>query len=138
MSLLVEAGIFDEITLNFLIAGHTHSFIDQVFSTFSAIIGKSHFIATPLALRYLLVQCTNAETTLPLVYQPFHFVVKVVICFVLRILVPFITLTLILFFISLPSLDLTTESFFRSTLTQSSNFTMYRIASGSRESMVFA
>jgi hypothetical protein len=73
----VEAGIFDEITLNFLIAGHTHSFIDQVFSTFSAIIGKSHFIATPLALRYLLVQCTNADTTLPLVYQPVHFQVKV-------------------------------------------------------------
>ncbi len=54
LSLLVEAGEFDEIHMNYLIVGHTHSLIDQFFSTLSKAIRNADFIGSPLALRDLL------------------------------------------------------------------------------------
>ena len=53
-SVMVEHKTFDTIEVNFLVAGHTHSTIDQYFSVFSHSIGKSSFIGTPLALEWLL------------------------------------------------------------------------------------
>jgi hypothetical protein len=50
MSLLVETCAFDVITVNFMIVGHTHSSIDQYFSTLSTAIKNCDFIGSPMAL----------------------------------------------------------------------------------------
>ena len=55
LTALVEKGIFDKISVNFLIVGHTHASIDQYFSTLSTAIKQTYFIPTPLALRELLL-----------------------------------------------------------------------------------
>lgn len=54
LSLLVELKHFDEISMNFLIVGHTHTLIDQFFSILSKHIKQADFIASPLALFELL------------------------------------------------------------------------------------
>ena len=54
LSLLVEKFIFDKITVNFLIVGHTHASINQFFSVLSGAIKDSDWIATPISLRQLL------------------------------------------------------------------------------------
>ena len=53
-SLLIEQFFFDEIHVNFLIVGHTHSSIDQYFSVLTGAIKNSFFIASPLSLMELL------------------------------------------------------------------------------------
>jgi len=53
-SALVQTLHFEEIHMNYLIVGHTHSSIDQYFSVLSRAIKKSLFIGSPLALHNLL------------------------------------------------------------------------------------
>jgi hypothetical protein len=53
-SQLLEEFHLDEIRVNFLIVGHTHSSIDQYFSVLSKAIKSAAFIASPLALSELL------------------------------------------------------------------------------------
>ena len=45
-STLVDLGVFDEVTLSFLMVGHTHEDIDQIFSLVSAAV-KHYDIVTP-------------------------------------------------------------------------------------------
>lgn len=56
LSLLIETFIFDKIEVNFLIVGHTHSSIDQFFSTLSKLIGSTSFIGSPIALEQLFTK----------------------------------------------------------------------------------
>jgi hypothetical protein len=56
LSLLVESREFDEIYMNYLIVGHTHSLIDQFFSVLSKAIKSVDFIGSPLALEELFLQ----------------------------------------------------------------------------------
>ena len=39
--MLVDKGIFDKIKVGFLLVGHTHDQIDQMFSTFSRRLGRN-------------------------------------------------------------------------------------------------
>ena len=56
LSLLVEQGHFDEIQVNFLIVGHTHTTIDQYFSVITKqLYGK--FVGSPLSLQHLFNEC---------------------------------------------------------------------------------
>ena len=55
-SLLVEDKYFDTVEIGFLIVGHTHSSIDQYFSTVSRAIYRANFISSPLALIELIRQ----------------------------------------------------------------------------------
>jgi hypothetical protein len=50
LSLLVQLQYFKEISLNFLIVGHTHCILDQYFSTLSTKINSCNFIGSPFAL----------------------------------------------------------------------------------------
>jgi hypothetical protein len=50
---LVEDGVFDVIDMFFLIAGHTHCPIDQLFSVVSAAITRAEFIGSKLAMMAL-------------------------------------------------------------------------------------
>lgn len=59
LSLLVEEREFDEIQMNYLIVGHTHSSIDQFFSTLSKAIFNADFIGSPLALCSLFQQAVG-------------------------------------------------------------------------------
>ena len=52
-SLLVEAGLVDEVYLSFLVVGHTHCNLDQEFSMHSKYISKSAWIGSPLAMQEL-------------------------------------------------------------------------------------
>lgn len=52
--MLIETGVLDKVDANFMIVGHTHSSIDQYFSTLSKTIGDSGFIGSPMALWNLL------------------------------------------------------------------------------------
>jgi hypothetical protein len=54
-SILVELCLFKVIQVNFLIVGHTHCSVDRMFGTFSDRINACKFIASPHALRHLLV-----------------------------------------------------------------------------------
>lgn len=54
ISALIELIIFDVIHVNFLIVGHTHCSVDQLFGSFSDGINGSKFIASPPALWKLL------------------------------------------------------------------------------------
>lgn len=58
-SALIEQEIFDEIRVNFLIVGHTHSNLDQYFSVYSKKIRKSDYIASPLAMHELYNSAHN-------------------------------------------------------------------------------
>lgn len=53
-TLLVELGFLDEVYVFFLLVGHTHVKIDQIFSIFASAIFVSHFIGSPEALWDLL------------------------------------------------------------------------------------
>ena len=58
LSLLVERGHMDEIHVNFLIVGHTHTSIDQYFSVITKqLYGK--FVGSPLSLQYLFNVCQS-------------------------------------------------------------------------------
>jgi len=50
LSHLVEQGHLTVIHLNFLVVGHTHAPPDQTFSSYSKLIRRTHFLATPQAL----------------------------------------------------------------------------------------
>ena len=54
-SVLVELCLFKVIQINFLIVGHTHCSVDRMFGRFSDKIRAAYFIASPLALRKLLI-----------------------------------------------------------------------------------
>ena len=56
LSLLIEHGHFDEIHVNFLIVGHTHTTIDQYFSVITNKM-KGKFIGSPLALQHIFNSC---------------------------------------------------------------------------------
>ena len=64
-SLLVERHIFDEISMGFLIVGHTHSSIDQFFSVLCTAIEASKFIGSPMALHELYSKCSNDQRMIP-------------------------------------------------------------------------
>ena len=58
LSLLIEKGYFDEIRVNFLIVGHTHTTIDQYFSVITKkLFGK--VVLSPLSLQNLFNTCQN-------------------------------------------------------------------------------
>jgi hypothetical protein len=54
MTLLLETFIFDKVSVNFLIVGHTHSSIDQYFSVLSGAIKEAKYIGSPLGLMTIL------------------------------------------------------------------------------------
>jgi hypothetical protein len=54
LSLLIEEGFFDTIQVNFLIVGHTHTTIDQYFSSVSKSLSKCSFIGSPMSFRNML------------------------------------------------------------------------------------
>ena len=69
LSLLVESMEFDEIHMNYLIVGHTHSLIDQFFSVLSKAISRADFIGSPLALKELLLQAAGDRIS---VFRPIN------------------------------------------------------------------
>lgn len=54
LSLLVEMHQFEEIEVNFLIVGHTHTTIDQYFGVISDAIKSCRFIGSPVSLWHLI------------------------------------------------------------------------------------
>lgn len=82
LSMLLEEKFVDEITVGFLIVGHTHASIDQFFSTLSSLISKASFIGSPLALMNLFLE--NKKDTLELCRQ-------IVVCYDFkRAIAPFV------------------------------------------------
>jgi len=67
--MLVEKNLVDEVLINFLIVGHTHSSLDQWFSVFSKRISASKYIGTPLSMEYLLQHSHTSFSEQPLVYK---------------------------------------------------------------------
>jgi hypothetical protein len=63
MSLLLESFIFDKISVNFLIVGHTHSSIDQYFSVLSKAIKEAKYIGSPLGLVTILSMAHKKDKT---------------------------------------------------------------------------
>lgn len=60
LSYLVELEKFDNIYVNFLVVGHTHTSIDQYFSVITRKICSKRFVGSPIALhvskpKYLLL-----------------------------------------------------------------------------------
>lgn len=66
LSLLAQKLHFDEIFVNFLIVGHTHTTIDQYFSVITNKICSKKFVGSPLALqvRYCEIVVNNLAKTL--------------------------------------------------------------------------
>ena len=60
---MVEGGYFEEITIGFLLVGHTHASIDQYFSCLRHRIREAMFIASPLALQYLFSLLNSATSS---------------------------------------------------------------------------
>lgn len=60
-SVLVELGRFDEITMGFLLVGHTHASIDQYFSCLRKRIRQALYIASPAAMRKLFAYALDEE-----------------------------------------------------------------------------
>ena len=58
LSLLVQNGYFDEIQVNFLIVGHTHTTIDQYFSVITYQM-RGKIITSPLSLQHLFNSCQD-------------------------------------------------------------------------------
>jgi chromosomal replication initiation ATPase DnaA len=54
LNMLVQAGLFVTIEVNFFIVGHIHSSIDQYFSVLSKAIRRAGFIGSPLSLEQVL------------------------------------------------------------------------------------
>ena len=67
--MLVEKGDVSLIEVFFLIVGHTHSFIDQVFSVFAEVIRNATFIGSPEALRFLLENAAKSIHIKPTVVR---------------------------------------------------------------------
>ena len=63
LSLLVEKGLFRKIKVNYLLVGHTHEIIDQVFSRFSVLLRKT----TCLTLQELMDAGEKSYTPSPTV-----------------------------------------------------------------------
>ena len=61
---LVESRCFEDIFIHFLIVGHTHNLLDQVFSAVSTYLNEARFIGTPLTVEEIIRQ------KLPSHYQP--------------------------------------------------------------------
>jgi len=64
LAVLVESRCMTDNFLHFLIVGHTHNPLDQVFSTIAAYIREALFLGTPLAIEAIL------REKLPQEYQP--------------------------------------------------------------------
>ena len=47
MSMLVDQGLFRKVKVNFLLVGHTHDHIDQMFSTFSRQLSRHDAFTLP-------------------------------------------------------------------------------------------
>jgi hypothetical protein len=47
VSMLVEMGIFQKVIVGFLLVGHTHDHIDQMFSCFSVTLKRKHVGSLP-------------------------------------------------------------------------------------------
>ena len=75
--MLVENHKFDEILVNFLIVGHTHTSIDQYFSVISRKIREASWIGSPLSLLWLL-QHAHAAGHRPAVVREIPFIYDVV------------------------------------------------------------
>ena len=60
--LLVENGYADEVYLTFLIVGHTHTRLDQYFSTLSTAVASASFIGSPMALHNLYQHCHKSNS----------------------------------------------------------------------------
>jgi hypothetical protein len=58
--MLVEMGTLEQIEVNFLIVGHTHTNLDQYYSVLSTAIFNTDFIGSPLAL-WNLFQTAHSE-----------------------------------------------------------------------------
>ena len=69
-SLLVEMGYFTNVTMGFLIVGHTHASIDQYFSCLRRRIRRANFIASPLALHNLFTYALHGNEKKKKVYRP--------------------------------------------------------------------
>jgi len=65
LSLLVELHYFDDISMQFLIVGHTHSTIDQFFSVLCKAIERARFIGTPISLHELYSTCSTQNRIRP-------------------------------------------------------------------------
>ena len=52
--MLVELNLADIVNMNFLIVGHTHDNLDQMFSVLSKAIDDAHYILTPVGMRELI------------------------------------------------------------------------------------
>ena len=63
LSLLVEKNIFKKVKVNYLLVGHTHEIIDQVFSRFSVLLRKT----TCLTLQELMTAAKSSYTPAPTV-----------------------------------------------------------------------
>ena len=66
ISLLIERGHLDEVSVNFLIVGHTHTSIDQ----YSSVITKKlhgKFVGSQMALQHLFNECQS-----PLINKMIH------------------------------------------------------------------
>ena len=61
LSMLVERGIFKKIKVNFLLVGHTHDHIDQMFSRFSKMLARCDTFTLPTLSRLF----TEAYTPKP-------------------------------------------------------------------------
>jgi hypothetical protein len=57
--MLVENHIFDEVLVNFLIVGHTHTSIDQYFSILTRRIREASWIGSPLTFLWLIQHAHN-------------------------------------------------------------------------------
>ena len=65
LSMLVEKGIFKKIKVNFLLVGHTHDHIDQMFSRFSKKLERCDAFMLPMLTNFI----SEAYTTKPEVYH---------------------------------------------------------------------
>lgn len=62
---LVELGLVDIVNINFLIVGHTHDSLDQIFSVLCNAIDEARFILTPLGMRELIATAHAKESDRP-------------------------------------------------------------------------
>jgi hypothetical protein len=69
LSVLIEMRVLYQVEIHFLIVGHTHTTIDQYFSALNSGIDSTHFVGTPLAMRYLLEHVHGVESRRPVVAQ---------------------------------------------------------------------
>ena len=61
LSMLVDEGLFKNIKVNFLLVGHTHDHIDQMFSRFSKKLARCDAFTLPMLSRLI----TEAYTPKP-------------------------------------------------------------------------